>query len=196
MKVGLNDQWANRVIIGVGIPYGNDTILPFVKQFFAGGSNSLRGFRSRSVGPGTYGGGQRSVTDTGFLPDITGDLKLEFNTEYRTKLVSILNGAVFVDAGNVWLSNANPEKPEADPFNPGQPGAKFTKNFLKELAIDAGVGLRIDLTILLLRLDVAMPLRKPWLPEGQRNVFNQIDFGSSSWRKQNIVYNIAIGLPF
>ncbi|WP_018616044.1 BamA/TamA family outer membrane protein [Segetibacter koreensis] len=186
VKVGQNDQWANRVILGVGIPYGNSTILPFVKQYFAGGSNSLRGFRSRSVGPGTYGGGQRTADSTGILPDITGDLKFEFNTEYRAKLVSILNGAVFVDAGNVWLYNEDPN----------QPGAKFSKNFLKQLAIDAGLGLRIDLTILLLRLDVAIPLRKPYLPPGQRNVINQIDFGNSAWRKQNIVYNIAIGLPF
>lgn len=196
LKTGLNSQWANRVIVGVGIPYGNDTILPFVKQFFAGGSNSLRGFRSRSVGPGTFGGGQRTADSTGFLPDITGDIKLEFNTEYRAKLVSILNGAVFLDAGNVWLYNANPEKLDASPTDPGQPGARFTKNFLKQLAIDAGVGLRIDLTILLLRLDVAIPLRKPWMPEGQRNVFNQIDFGSSTWRKENIIYNLGIGLPF
>jgi len=67
---------------------------------------------------------------------------------------------------------------------------------MKQLAIDAGVGLRIDVTILLIRFDVAIPVRKPWLSEGQRTVINQIDFGSSAWRKQNIVYNIAIGLPF
>lgn len=194
LKTGLNSQWANRVIIGVGIPYGNDTILPFVKQFFAGGSNSLRGFRSRSVGPGTYGGGQRAPDSTGLLPDITGDLKLEFNTEYRAKLFSIVNGAVFLDAGNVWLYNDNPEKPDANPANPGQPGARFTKNFLKQLAIDAGVGLRLDLTILLLRLDIAVPLKKPWLPEGERTIFEQKP--DIPWLGQNTVYNIAIGLPF
>lgn len=195
IRVGQNSQWANRVIASVGIPYGNSTILPFVKQSFVGGSNSLRGFRSRSVGPGTAGSGQRnpnSTDTTGLLPDVTGDIKLEFNTEYRAKLFSIVNGALFLDAGNVWLYNDYPSAP--DPLN--QPGAQFTKDFMKQLAIDAGVGLRIDVTILLLRLDVAIPLRKPWLPEGQRNVYNQIDFGSSSWRKNNIIYNIAIGLPF
>lgn len=184
-RVGLHDQWANRLIVGVGLPYGNSTIIPFVKQFFVGGNNSLRGFRTRSVGPGSYGGGQvRNVK--GFLPDITGDIKLEFNTEYRAKLVSILYGAVFADIGNVWLYNDNV----------AYPGGKFTKDFVKELAMDAGLGLRIDVQILLLRLDVAIPLRKPWLPEGQRNVINDIDFGSSDWRKQNIVWNLAIGLPF
>lgn len=192
VKVGLNDQWANRVIVGVGVPYGNSTILPFVKQFFAGGSNSLRGFRSRSVGPGTYGGGQRVADSTGILPDITGDIKFEFNSEYRAKLFSIVYGAVFFDAGNVWLYNDYP----GSPATTEQPGAQFTKNFLKELAMDGGIGLRLDLTILLLRLDVAIPLRKPWLPEGHRTVINQINFGSNEWRKQNIVYNIAIGLPF
>lgn len=192
IRVGQNDQWANRLIVGVGIPYGNSRILPFVKQFFAGGSNSLRGFRSRSVGPGTFGGGQVPRDSSGILPDITGDLKLEFNTEYRAKLFSIVNGAVFVDAGNVWLYNDYPGAPNvAD-----QPGAQFNKNFMKELAVDAGVGLRIDVTILLLRLDVAIPLRKPWLPEGERNVINQIDITDKTWRRNNIIYNIAIGLPF
>lgn len=186
-RAGRNGQWANRVIVGVGYPYGNSTVLPFVKQFFAGGSNSLRGFRSRSVGPGTYNGARKADT-LGFFPDITGDIKLELNTEYRTKLVSILDGAVFVDAGNVWLVNKS--------IDSAQTGARFNKNFLKQLAVDAGVGFRIDLSILLLRLDIAIPLRKPYLPEGQQWVINDINIGNSAWRKQNIIYNLAIGLPF
>lgn len=184
-KVGLKGQWANRVMIGLGYPYGNSTILPFVKQYFVGGNNSLRGFRSRSVGPGIYKGGQ-IANEKGFYPDVTGDLKLEINTEYRPRLVSILYGAVFLEAGNVWLVNDNPL----------YPGGKFSKNFLKELAIDGGVGLRVDVQILLIRLDVAIPLRKPWLPEGQRNVINQIDPGNSEWRSNNLIYNLGIGLPF
>ncbi|MCW3082072.1 BamA/TamA family outer membrane protein [Segetibacter sp.] len=191
-KVGLNSQWANRLIVGLGYPYGNSTILPFVKQYFVGGNNSLRGFRSRSVGPGKFVGGQ-VANRRGFYPDVTGDLKLEMNTEYRPKLFSILYGAVFLDAGNVWLVNDN-----IDPTTGANlyPGGKFSKNFLKELAVDAGVGLRIDIQILLLRLDLAVPLRKPWLPEGQRTVLNQIDFGSSEWRSNNLILNLGIGLPF
>ncbi len=185
LSVGRRSQWANRIIAGVGIPYGNSTILPFVKQFFVGGNNSLRGFRSRSVGPGTYYGGQVAGTK-GFFPDMTGDIKLEMNSEFRTNIASIFNAAAFVDAGNIWLLNDNPL----------QAGAKFTSNFLKQLAIDAGVGIRIDLTILLLRLDVAIPLRKPWLPDGQQNVINQISFGNSDWRSQNLIFNLAIGMPF
>jgi outer membrane protein insertion porin family len=186
LQVAQKHQWANRLIVGVGIPYGNSTILPFVKQFFVGGSNSLRGFRSRSVGPGTFPGGQ-VANAKGFLPDITGDIKLEFNTEFRANLGSILQLATFIDVGNVWLYNDNPSY---------VPGSKFTKNFLKELAADVGVGLRLDLSILLLRFDVGIPVRKPYLPDGQRNVLNQISFGNKDWRSQNMIYNLAIGLPF
>ncbi len=186
LQVALKHQWANRLIVGVGVPYGNSTILPFVKQFFVGGSNSLKGFRSRSVGPGTYAGGQ-IANAKGFLPDITGDIKLEFNTEFRANLGSIVQLATFIDVGNVWLYNTNASYGT---------GATFTKDFLKELAADVGVGLRLDLSILLLRLDVGVPVLKPYLPLGQRNVVNQINLRSANWRDQNVVFNLAIGLPF
>ncbi len=185
-KVGLKKQWANRIIVGLGYPYGNSNVLPFSKQFFIGGNSSLRAFRSRSVGPGTFGGGQAIPGTKQLLTDMTGDIKLELNTEYRIPLNNIFSTAVFVDAGNIWLYNENPQ----------QPGGKFSKDFLKELAVGAGVGFRIDVTILLLRLDVAIPLRKPFLPEGQRWVTNQINFGDSKWRSENLVFNLAIGYPF
>ena len=93
---------------------------------------------------------------------------------------------MFVDAGNIWNM-----KPHAN-----LPGSAFGKTFLKELAVDAGVGLRFDATVLVVRTDLGFPLRKPWLPDGQRWVINQIDFGSSAWRSQNLVFNLAIGYPF
>lgn len=186
VKVAQKHQWANRLIIGFGVPYGNSTIIPFVKQFFVGGSNSLRGFRSRSVGPGTSDSGQ-IVNKKGFLPDITGDIKLEFNSEFRANLGSIFQLATFIDVGNVWLYN------DSKAYGPG---VKFTKNFLQELAADVGVGIRLDLSILLLRLDLGIPVRKPYLADGQRNVLNQLNFGSKDWRSQNMIYNLAIGLPF
>jgi outer membrane protein assembly factor BamA len=102
------------------------------------------------------------------------------------KLVSIINGAAFVDAGNIWLYNKDPLKP----------GAAFTKYFVNQLAVGTGVGLRADVSFLVLRLDLAFPLRKPYLPAGQRWVINQIDFASGSWRSNNLVLNIAIGYPF
>lgn len=184
VKAGNNSVWASRLIAGVGYPYGNSSSLPFIKQFFIGGNNSLRAFRSRSLGPGTYLGARDTITR--FFPDQSGDIKLEMNTEYRAKLFSVINGAIFFDAGNIWLYNKDPQKP----------GAEFTGQFLKQLAVGTGVGLRADVSFLVLRLDVAFPLRKPWLPDGQQWVIKQIDLGNGSWRRDNLILNIAIGYPF
>lgn len=181
-KVGLYSTWANRAIIGVGIPYGNSVQLPFIKQFFIGGNNSLRGFRSRSVGPGTY----RFPDSLDFLPDETGDIKLELNTEFRFRLTGPLYGAFFVDAGNIWLMN--------DSTWTHKPGGEFTSKFLSQLAVDAGVGFRFDITLFVIRLDIAFPLRKPW--EQNPWVINQVKFFEKPWRRENIIYNLGIGFPF
>ncbi|MGB8191477.1 MAG: BamA/TamA family outer membrane protein, partial [Chitinophagaceae bacterium] len=181
-KVGLVSVLANRLIVGIGYPYGNSRELPFIKQFFVGGTNSIRAFRSRSLGPGSY-----QVPDTTiFLPDQSGDIKLEANTEFRAKLYSVIHGAVFIDAGNVWLYRDNPLKP----------GGKFSKDFVSELAVGSGVGLRFDFSFFVLRLDLAFPLRKPYLPKGERWVFDQIKFGNREWRKNNLILNLGIGYPF
>ena len=172
-KVGINAIWANRIDIGVGLPYGNSYQLPFIKQFFIGGNNSLRGFRSRTLGPGTYR--SPNADSTNFYPDESGDIKLEINSEIRQKITGILEGALFIEAGNIWLKNKDKNKP----------GAEFTGKFLNQLAVDAGIGLRFNLQILLLRFDVAVPLRKPWLATQP-----SIKFGS------NLVYNLAVGYPF
>jgi outer membrane protein assembly factor BamA len=183
LKLGNKGTLASRIITGFGLPYANSAQLPFIKQFFIGGSNSLRGFRARSIGPGIY---KQETSADSFLPDQSGDIKLEFNTEYRADFTSIFKGAVFLDAGNIWLSNQDVRKP----------GASFSKSFMSELAMDAGVGARIDITFLILRLDVAFPIRNPYLPKGDRWVINNIRFGESAWRKENLVYNLAIGYPF
>jgi outer membrane protein assembly factor BamA len=175
---------ANRIIFGFGYPYGNSTQLPYIKQFFIGGNNSIRAFRSRSIGPGTYRAA--NADSTSFYPDESGDIKLEMNSELRLKINKILEGAIFIDAGNIWLYNKDTSRP----------GAEFTKDFLNQLAVGAGVGLRLNLTILLLRIDLATPLREPWLPPRQRWGIDQIDFGSKQWRSQNLVLNLAIGYPF
>jgi outer membrane protein assembly factor BamA len=117
---------------------------------------------------------------------MTGDIRMEFNLEYRSKIVSILDWAAFIDAGNIWLQNADTV------FQ----GGKFSKNFFKELAVGGGVGLRFDLTFLILRTDLAIPLRIPYLPDGQRWVFNKINFRDPDWRRDNLVFNLAIGYPF
>ncbi|HJS54187.1 MAG TPA: BamA/TamA family outer membrane protein, partial [Chitinophagaceae bacterium] len=180
-KVGLNSTWANRIIVGVGIPYGNSVQLPFIKQFFIGGNNSLRGFRSHSVGPGIY-----RYTDTvDFLPDESGDIKLELNTEFRFRINGPLYGAFFIDAGNVWLVN--------DSMYTHKPGGEFTSKFLSQLAVDAGVGIRFDIRLFVIRFDVGIPLRKPW---EQNPWINQAQYQNSQWRKENIIYNLGIGYPF
>jgi outer membrane protein assembly factor BamA len=106
--------------------------------------------------------------------------------EYRTKLFSVVKGAVFADAGNIWLMNKNPDKP----------GAEFSKKFMDQIAVGTGVGLRFDFSFLLLRTDFAFPIRKPYNEDGNRWVIDEINFGSGSWRKENLVFNLAIGYPF
>lgn len=184
LKLGKDSELASRVIVGVGYAYGNSSVLPTSKQFVVGGTNSIRAFRARSLGPGSYIIPENTITT--YVPDQAADLKLEFNTEYRAKLFSIVKGALFLDAGNIWLLNADSNKP----------GAEITKNFMKQLAVGAGAGLRFDLSFLVLRTDLAFPLRIPYLPEGKRWVIDNIDFGSGAWRKDNLILNIAIGYPF
>lgn len=181
-KITRNLIWANRLNMGYGYAYGNSTSLPFIRQFFAGGSNDIRAFRARSLGPGTH----RADQDLAF-PDQGGDVKLMLNSELRFKIVSVLHGAVFVDAGNVWLRKEDTNKP----------GSEFKlKNTFNELAVGTGAGLRVDATIFVIRLDGAFPIRKPYLPSGQRWVLNEVDFGSKTWRRENFILNIGIGYPF
>ncbi len=98
LKLGKESELASRIIVGAGFAYGNSTVLPTSKQFVVGGTNSIRAFRARTLGPGSF---LNVPTTNNYLPDQAGDLKLEFNTEYRAKLFSIVRGALFVDAGNI-----------------------------------------------------------------------------------------------
>jgi outer membrane protein insertion porin family len=174
---------ANRLQIGIGLPYNNSRLLPFTKLYTIGGSSSIRGFRTRTLGPGSY---EPTPGDQRFFQIIGGDYKLLGNTELRIPFTPQLSGAVFIDAGNVWTK---------DTLLFGQKG-KLTNKFLKEIAVASGFGIRFDATVLLIRADLGIPLRKPYLPDGQRWVLNQIDFGSKAWRRENLILNIAIGLPF
>ena len=186
-RLGVKSTWANRVVFGYGAPYGNSYQLPYIKQFFSGGNNSIRAFRSRSL-LGTY----LYPDTTGFLPDQTGDIRLEFNTEYRPHISGPLYGALFIDAGNTWLKNRDTTR-----FPNGmraRPGAEFTKDWMKQLAVGAGVGLRVDIQLFVIRLDVAFPIRKPW--EQNPWVLDQIRLNRKKWRQANVIYNLAIGYPF
>lgn len=182
LKLSEKSIIASRLISGVGFAYGNSNEMPFIKQFFNGGTSSLRAFRARSIGPGSF----KETTTNVFLPDQSGDLKLEFSTEYRANIHKFINGALFIDAGNIWLLNDNINKPNS----------KFTKNFLNQVAIGTGVGLRFDFSFLVLRTDLAFPIRQPYLQNGQHWVANKISLGNAAWRNDNLVFNLAIGYPF
>jgi outer membrane protein assembly factor BamA len=164
------------------MPLGNSLSLPYVKQFFSGGPNSVRAFRIRSIGPGSY---QPDQTSLNSFFDQSGDIRLEGNIEYRFPIFSFLKGALFMDAGNIWLWNEN----EA------LPGGKFSKDWFNELAVGTGVGLRVDVQFFVVRFDLATPLRYPYLPENKR-WDNAWDIGSRTWRRENLNFNFAIGYPF
>ncbi len=183
-KTGKESIIATRLFGGMGVPYGSSSVMPYVKQFYSGGTNSLRAFRARSIGPGIY---QSPESVTNFLIDQTGEIKLEANMEYRFPIAKYLKGAFFADTGNIWLVNEDPLRP----------GGKFdSRKFYKELAIGLGFGLRIDVDVAVLRFDWAFPIRKPWLPEGDRWTFDTFDILNSKWRKENLLWNISIGYPF
>lgn len=170
----FNDEktLAYRTSIGLGLPYGNSVILPFEKSYSAGGSNEIRAWKYRSLGPGNY-------IDDG-LYDKTGDISLVTNLEYRFPIISWFKGALFVDAGNVWLLYAN------DDFE----GGEFQPDlFLKQIAVGAGFGLRLDFDFFIFRLDGAFPLRDPALPSGER----WVGFGNMF---SHINLNFGIGYPF
>src|SRR5690625_2182793 len=171
-------------MVGLSHSYGNYSSLPYLKQFYSGGPNGLRSFRARAVGPGSAPLNQDGENQ--FFADQTGDFKLEMNTEYRAKIAGFVDWAAFIDAGNVWLQHKDPDNP----------GGELSKDFYKEIAVGGGLGLRFDFTFFILRTDIAIPFRLPSRPENKRWVFNEIDFGNSQWRRDNIVFNLAIGYPF
>jgi len=181
--LGEKSSIANHLQIGIGMPYDNSSQLPFTKQYIIGGANSIRGFPVYSLGPGSY---LPTANDIKYFQTIGGDYKLLFNTELRFPIVGHLAGAVFFDAGNIWTKDTLLFGPKA----------QLTKTFYKDIAVAAGFGIRYDLGVLLLRLDLGIPLRKPYLPDGQRWVIDQIAFGDKDWRAENLVFNLAIGYPF
>lgn len=183
LKLNPGVTWASRIGIGASYPYGNSPFLPFSRQFLVGGANSLRGFLPRQLGPGST---QATDLQQSAFPQIGGDYKLETSTEIRFPLAGRLHSAFFFDAGNIWMK---------DSVLYGKAG-QLSQDFYKQIAMDAGFGLRLDVSILIIRLDLAMPLYKPWLEEGQRWTFRDIKFGDPDWRKQNLIWNFALGYPF
>lgn len=172
-----SDQWlVSRVLIGAEHAYGNSTEVPYSEQFYIGGANSIRAFTARSIGPGSYRAPKELVN--GYF-DQTGTFKLELNTEYRFPIVSILHGAVFLDAGNIWLL-------KNDPLRPG--GQLKGSTFLRDIALGTGVGLRVDIGMLVLRGDLGYGLHAPY-DTGHGGYFN-IPF------RDAFAFHLAIGYPF
>lgn len=177
-KIDDNNALAYRVFMGAGLPYGNSTnYLPFERRYWVGGANSLRAWLPRSLGPGSF-------KQAGQI-DFSGDIKLEANAEFRFNMYSRwLEGAVFMDAGNVWMI-----KPDV-----GRPNGDFELNrFYKEFGLGTGYGIRLNFDIILIRFDFAIPLHDPSLPQGNRWVIS--DFGGS-WLFNNLNFNFGIGYPF
>jgi len=184
---------------GIGIPYGNSEVLPYIKQFFIGGTNSIRAYRFRTLGPGSYFNDGIETGSAGFF-DQAGDIKLELNLEYRFDLYSFFEGAFFVDMGNIWLLDYDANRPggwikDSNPDNPLEGQFKVGK-ILDEIAIGAGFGLRLDFDFFLIRCDFATPIRSPFLPKGDRWTIKDIRPLSGLWRKDNLRLNLAIGYPF
>ncbi len=164
-----------RIFAGIGIPYGNSNVLPFEKSFFAGGANGMRGWRMYTLGPGTY----RNESDFTDFNQI-GDIQLEANIEYRFPVFDWIRGAVFIDAGNIWLLHESQ-------FTPG--GKFVFPGFLDQIGIDMGLGLRLDFDFFVIRIDPAISIRVPSYPERDRWYFSKMQLG-------DIVWNFGIGYPF
>ncbi len=176
--VGPKNTLVFRLYAGAGYAYGNSTVMPYSEQFYSGGSNSIRAFSSRSLGPGSY----RAPEDdpTGYY-DQTGDFKLEANIEFRFRIIGILSGALFVDAGNIWLLENDPERP----------GGQLTLgNFWKEIALGTGTGLRVDLGFLVVRGDLGIGIHTPYPNPDKPGYYNIPSF------KDGLGFHLAIDYPF
>ena len=174
LDLGSKNWFVFRQFIGLGIPYGNSKDMPFERSFYGGGANGLRGWLYRSVGPGGL-----PSSDNDF--ERIGDLQLEMNAEYRFPIYHIFNGAVFYDVGNVWNYRYNEDLPNSN--------FVFSK-FYKQLAMDAGIGLRIDASFLIIRLDLAYAMRNPYQnASGSYWRFNEPFFN-------NLRLQMGIGYPF
>ena len=175
----LNDRStiAAHFAVGVAYPYGNSTVLPFEKRYFSGGANSVRGWSTRTLGPGSF---SRDSTGHDFGHRV-GDIKLDFSVEYRRKFTRLIEMAAFLDAGNIWTIKEYSE----------QVGGLFSFNhFYKELAVSYGLGIRFDLNFLIIRVDGGMKAHNPALPEGSRWTIFKPDFG------RDFAFHFAIGYPF
>jgi len=167
-----------RVFTGIGFPYGNSRAIPFEKQYFGGGSNGIRAWQVRSLGPGSY----QAPDNIDFINQ-TADIKIEANVEYRFKLFWVLEGALFVDAGNIWTFYDDASRQ----------GARFRfGKFLNDIAVGTGTGFRFDFSFVTARVDMGVKLRDPAISRSSKWILasRPFDFGD------DITFVFGIGYPF
>lgn len=174
---GTGSHIVSRVAVGAAHAYGNSSQVPYAEQFYVGGANSIRAFTVRSIGPGSYHAPSDQVN--GYF-DQTGTFKFEANAEFRFPIAGPLHGAFFLDSGNVWLLKNDPQRP----------GGKLqASTFLKDLALGTGTGLRLDISMLVVRADLGVGIHAPY-DTGKRGYYNMTSFGHS------LAFHLAIGYPF
>ena len=181
-NINKNNAFATRFIFGMAIPYKKGTVIPFERSFYVGGSNSMRGWTFRQLGPGGYNDGYN--TDNDKIIERVGDMKLELNLEYRGTIYKIFKYAVFSDIGNVWLLSKYD----------GMPNANFSFNtFYKQIAACVGVGLRLDFNFFIIRLDYGLPIYDPSNPVGNHWINkNWFDKNNKWWSgAQGIQFGIG-----
>ncbi len=175
IMLGEKTALAGRLYGGVAMAYGNSTSVPFDRLFYAGGGNSMRGWAPRTLGPGSV-----PRPDTSF-PTQLGDVKLEANLEFRFPVWGIVQAATFFDAGNIWFLKRNPEE-YADE------AVFYARDFYKQLGFNTGLGIRIDIKLVILRLDWGIQLHDPNRPHGERWIHD--------FRWKNTALNFGVGYPF
>lgn len=177
----------SRVKLGVAFPFGNSSKLPYIKQYFIGGPFSLRAFQPRTIGAGSHNPGVFGLDTLQFPRDQTGNMVLEFNTEFRFHIVSFLKGALFVDGGNIWNSSPN--------FSQDELGVFKLSEFYKQMYLGGGFGLRGDFNYFIMRFDIGIPLRVPYLSKNDW-VIQDAKPLNNEWLRNNLVINFAVGYPF
>jgi outer membrane protein assembly factor BamA len=173
------ENWlVSRFLVGAGHAYSNSTVMPYSEQFYIGGANSIRAFTVRSLGPGSY---RPSTDNPNYYFDQTANFKMEANVEMRLKIYGGLQFALFLDAGNIWLLQDDPARP----------GGKLNKNtFFKDIALGTGCGVRYDLSVIVLRLDLGIGIHAPYSTDrtGYYNMPKKF--------KDSLGLHFAIGYPF
>ncbi len=177
-EINQRSQLAFRTFAGFALPYYNDVAVPFIKQFYVGGPNGIRAWQPRELGPGSH------ITGTPVIGNLfyqTGDFKLEWNLEYRADLFYVFEGALFIDAGNVWTLRQDTDRP----------GSVFGADFLTQIAIGAGYGIRIDFNYFNLRFDFGYKILNPYVDPLTNSRLVRL-------RDQGVLgnVNVAINYPF